>query len=122
MSESIRHLGNVSRAYEVKADTADEVYTSAANADATHKHQHAKTVLIFKESGERMSQGEAETRADADDRIAELYRDKVVSKAKAEALKAKLIQMREQQANGRTAVVDERGVDESHARGDGGRP
>jgi hypothetical protein len=120
MNESLRRLGDVSRAYDLKADTADEVYTAAAEADATHKHAHAKAVLEFKESGERMSQGEAEARADADDHIAGLYRDKVVTKAKAEALKAKLVQMREQQANGRTAVVDERAVDEGHARGSGG--
>lgn len=121
MSESIRHLGNVSRDYQIKADTADEIYTAAAEADAAHKHAHAKAVLQFKESGERMSQGEAETRADADDGVAELYRDKVVTKAKAEALKAKLTQLREQNANGRTAVVDERGVDDLHARGYGGQ-
>jgi hypothetical protein len=120
VSESVNRLGEVSRAYDLKANTADEVYTAAAEAEATHKHEHAKAVLRFKESGERMSQGEAETRADADDEIAKLYRDKVVTKAKAEALKAKLTQMREQQANGRTAVVDERGVDEGHARGYGG--
>jgi hypothetical protein len=121
MSESIRHLGNVSRAYELKADAADEVYTEAAEADANHKYAHARAVLLFKESGERMSQGEAETRADADDEVARLYREKVVTRAKADALKAKLTQMREQQANVRTAVVDERGVDEGHARGYGGQ-
>lgn len=120
MSESVRHLGIVSRAYDLKADTAEEVYTAAGEADAEYKHRHAKAVLAFKESGERMSQAEAECRADADDDIAALYRDKMVTRAKADALKVKLAQMREQQANGRTAVVDERGVDEGHARGYGG--
>ena len=119
MSESLRRLGYADREYDVKANSADEVYTAAAEADANHKHAHAKAVLMFKESGERMSQGEAETRADADDEVARLYREKVVTRAKADALKAKLAQLREQQANCRTAAVDERGVDESHTRGYG---
>lgn len=119
MSEAIRHLGDVDHQYDIKANSADEVYTAAAEADANHKYAHARAVLCFKESGDRMSQGEAETRADADDDVARLYREKVVTRAKADALKAKLTQMREQQANCRTAAVDERGVDESHTRGYG---
>lgn len=119
MSESLWRLGYADQEYDVKASSADEVYTAAAEADANHKYAHARAVLQFKESGERMSQGEAETRADADDDVARLYREKVVTRAKADALKAKLTQLREKQANCRTAAVDERGVDESHARGYG---
>lgn len=117
MNESLRRLGDVSRFYEQKADSAEKVYVDAAEADATYKHERAKAVLRHKGSGGPMSQGEAETRADADDQIYQFHRDKVVLSAKAEALKAKLVQLKEQNANGRTATVDERKVDEFHAQG-----
>lgn len=117
MSESLRRLGDVSRFYEQKADECEAVYTAAARAESAYKHERAKTVIRFKESGERMSVAEAETRADADEAVAQLYQDRLVKAAQADALKAKLSQLREQVAVGRTAVVDERAADQFHARG-----
>lgn len=121
MSESIRRLGDVSRLYETKADECEQVYTDAARAESAYKHERAKAVIRFKESGERMSVAEAETRADASDEIAALYQARLVNAARADALKAKLAQLREQVAVGRTAVVDERAADQFHARGYGGQ-
>lgn len=121
MSESIRRLGDVSRLYETKADECEQVYTDAARAESAYRHERAKAVLRHKESGERMSVAEAETRADADESVAQLYQDRLVKVAKADALKAKLSQLREQVAVGRTAVVDERAADQFHARGYGGQ-
>lgn len=121
MSESIRRLGDVSRLYEMKADECEAVYTAAARAESAYKHERAKAVLRHKESGERMSVAEAETRADADESVAQLYQDRLVKTAQADALKAKLSQLREQVAVGRTAVVDERAADQFHARGYGGQ-
>lgn len=118
--ESRSRLGEVSREYQEKADSADQVYGAAARAEAGYKKARAKAVLRFKTDAERMSQAEAETRADADDEVARLHETYLVAKAAADALKAKLTQLREQNANGRTAVVDERGVDELHGRGYGG--
>lgn len=121
LSESLRRLGQVSHLYETLASSANEIYTDAARADATHRHQRARLIVRTKaEADFRMSHAEAETRADTDDLIAELHLKKVVTNAAMEALKEKLRQMREQVATGRTAVVDERGVDQIHGRGIGG--
>lgn len=120
MNEALQHLRAVSLEYESKASDATKVYTAAARAEAVYKRERAKASLRFKESGERMSVAEAELRADADDNVARLYEDRLVLAATAAAHKDKLIQLREQNANGRTAVVDERAGDEIHARGHSG--
>lgn len=120
MNEALQRLGAVSRKYETKASEATDVYVAAARAEAAYKREHAKAALRFKESGERMSVAEAELRADADDGVSRLYEERLVLAATAEGHKHKLIQLREQNANGRTAVVDERASDEIHARGYGG--
>lgn len=121
LSESLRRLGDVSREYEALANTANEVYTDAARAEATHRYERAKAMLRAKAGADfKMSIAEAETRADADDTVAELYQTRLVTAAGADALKAKLAQLREQVATGRTAVVDERAGDQFHARGYGG--
>jgi hypothetical protein len=120
MSEAVRRMGEVSREYELRADSAEQVYTDAARAEAAYKHQRARAVLRHKLSGDRMSVAEAEIRADAQDDIAELHQRRLTTQAASDALKAKLTQMREQNANGRTAVVDERAVDTIHARGHSG--
>jgi hypothetical protein len=113
-------MGEVSREYELKANSAEQVYTDAARAEASYKNERAKAVLKHKLSGERMSVAEAELRADAQDDIAELLQNRLVKSAVADALKAKLMQLREQVAVGRTAVVDERAADQFHSRGYGG--
>lgn len=120
MSDAVRRMGEVSREYELKANSAEQVYTDAARAEASYKNERAKAVLKHKLSGERMSVAEAELRADAQDDIAELLQNRLVKSAVADALKAKLMQLREQVAVGRTAVVDERAADQFHSRGYGG--
>lgn len=122
MNEALQRLGVVSREYELMATDAKEIYVAAAKAEAAYKRERAKAALRLKESGERMSVAEAELRADADDKVAALYEERLIASATAEAHKHKLIQLREQNANGRTAVVDERANDEIHARGYGGTP
>jgi hypothetical protein len=122
VSESVRRLGEVSREYELKANSAEQVYEAAARAEATHKNVRAKAVLKHKMTGDCRSVAEAEMRADAQDDVCELLQTRLVKAAAADALKAKLTQLREQVATGRTAVVDERAGDQFHARGYGGAP
>lgn len=122
MSEAAQHLGKVSREYELRAISAADVYTEAARAEAAYKNERAKAVYRHKMSGDRMSVAEAELRADAQDDICELLQARLVKAAAADGLKARLTQLREQNANGRTAVVDERAADQFHANGYGGAP
>lgn len=111
------HLGAVSRAYEIAADEYRGIARSAAIAEAAHKAARAKAILRHKADAGRMSHAEAETRAEADDEIAGLYQERLITAALADSAREKLRQLREQVATGRTAVASERAVDQFHAQG-----
>lgn len=114
----LQRLGVVSRQYERLADEYRQVALDAAAAEAAHKSARAKAILRFKAStAERISHAEAETRAEADDEIGELYLRRLSTAAVAESHRAKLHQLREQVATGRTAVASERTADQFHAQG-----
>lgn len=112
---ALGRLGAVSRAYEMAADEYRGIAERAAIAEAAHKAARAKAILKFKAAGERVSHAEAETRAEAEDQIADLFRERLIAAALADSAREKLRQLREQQANGRTAVASEREVDKIHA-------
>lgn len=113
---ALRRLGEVSRAYEIAAGEYRDIAVRAAEAEAAHKAARAKAILKAKASEtERISHAEAEARAEADDVIAGLYRERLISSALADSHREKLRQLREQVATGRTAVASEREVDRIHA-------
>lgn len=114
---AIDRLGDVSRQYEQMANTYRDVTLDAAAAEAAHKTARAKAILRAKSGEERVSHAEAETRAEADDAIADLYLRRLTTAALAESHRAKLHQLREQVATGRTAVASERAADQFHAEG-----
>lgn len=114
------HLSAVSLEYQRWADDYRDVATAAARAKAVYTTQRAKAVLRLKAGAERMSVAEAETRADADDEIAELNQTRLVSEAVADAHREKLRQLRERIATGRTYAATEREIDRMHAAGHGG--
>lgn len=123
MSDALRHLGKVSRAYEEKANEWCIVCDEYAEAKAAFTEQRA----IFKVNArfnakpeDKLSDVELESRAHADPKIASLYLTYLQKEAKKDALKKKLEQMQEQQANGRTAVVEERKSNEIHSSGASG--
>lgn len=116
----IRHLGEVSREYQIKADEYRDVATAAAENEAAYKSTRARVALRFKDSGDCRSMTEAEARADADENVAALLRDRLVSAAIADAHREKLRQLREQVASGRTYVASERELDRMHGDGHGG--
>jgi hypothetical protein len=113
----LERLGEVSRAYEAMADAYQAVLLGAAAAEAAHKTARAKAILRFKADGERVSHAEAESRAEADDEVARLYLERLTTAAVAESHREKLRQLREQVANGRTAVASDRAADQHHAAG-----
>jgi hypothetical protein len=115
---ALRRLGEVSRAYEIAAGEYRDIAVHAAEAEAAHKSARARAILKAKASEtERISHAEAETRAEADDTIASLYRDRLIASAMADSHREKLRQLREQVATGRTAVASDREVDKLHAHG-----
>ena len=109
-------LGAVSRAYELAVDAYRQIALDAAAAEAEHKTARAKAILREKARDDvRMSQAEAEARAEADDDIAALYMRRMTTAAVADSHREKLRQLREQVATGRTAVASERLQDQLHA-------
>ena len=114
---ALTRLGEVSRAYELAADEYRPVVVAAAEAEAAHRSEKAKAILRFKALDDCRSHAEAEARADADELIGDLYRQRLVTAAVADSHKAKLAQLREQVATGRTRVTSEREVDRIHAGG-----
>lgn len=116
MTDSLAHLGNVSRAYQIKAGEYEVVLVAAAKAEAAHKSARARAILSAMAEG-GVSHAKAETIAEADEDVATLYQDRLVTQAMAEAHRAQLLQLREQVANGRTFVASAREVDKMHAEG-----
>ena len=115
---AIRRLGEVSRAYELAADEYRAIALRAAEAEAAHKSARARMILQVKaRETERISHAEAEARAEADEEIAGLYRNRLITAALQDSHREKLRQLREQVATGRTAVTSEREIDKIHAGG-----
>jgi hypothetical protein len=113
---ALARLGEVSREYQSMADAYRDVAVAAAEAEAAHKAGRARAILREKARDDvRMSHAEAEARAEADEHIADLYRQRLVTAAIAESHREKLRQLREQVATGRTAVASERETDRIHA-------
>lgn len=117
----LQRLTSYALAYEKAADEYKELALQAAACEAEHKAARAKAILRFKarvEQGkQRMSQAEAESMAEADDTVADLYMARLTSAAVAEAHKQKLFQLREMVSAARTVVASERTADSFHAGG-----
>ncbi len=114
---AIHRLGQVSTEYERMAQQYGEIAVAAANSEADHKRERAKAILKAKASEERMSHAEAEARAEADEKVSELYRDRLVKAAQADAHRERLRQLKEQVAVGRSYVVADREADRLHSSG-----
>lgn len=117
---ALERLGAVSRSYELAVNEYGPLAVTAAKAEAAYRVAKAKAVLAAKAGPERTSVAEAEARADADDNIANLLQERLIAAALADAHKAKLAQLREQVATGRTLAASERAVDVIHAQGTSG--
>lgn len=119
MADSLTRLGAVSRQYQQAAQAFEGVLVAAAEAEAEHKATRAQRILRAMAGEERISHAKAETVAEADEQVAALYRQRLITQAKADAHRAQLQQLREQVANGRTFAASEREVDRMHAEGQG---
>lgn len=117
ISEALRRLGAVSAEYERLARDYGQVADVAARAEAEHRKERAKAIVWHKTSAEKVSMAEAETRAEADDNVSRLYLERLVSAAASDAARAKLHQLREQVAVGRSFAAAEREADRITATG-----
>lgn len=98
-----------------------EVYTDFALAKGEFTKQKAKFKLIEKSHAEgKVSDAELETRAHADDRIADLYQAYLNAEAMERSYKEKLWELKEASASWRMEAARERDLDRLHAEGVGG--
>ncbi len=117
---AVRRLGEVSREYEALATDYAALAREAANAEAEHKRAKARHMVTARAEDPKLSAAWAETTADADEAVAALLSDRLLSAAVADAARAKLNQLREAVAVGRSVLVAERTADSIHASGTGG--
>lgn len=97
-------------------------YKSAATTTATAKGEFTKKKAQFKlkeksRAEGKISDAELETRAHADDEIADLYQAYLNSDALEKSYKAKLDELKEASANWRMETAKERDIDKMHAQG-----
>lgn len=117
ISDALRRLGTVSAEYATRAEEYAGIADEAARAEAEHRKERAKAIVWHKTSAEKISMAEAETRAEADENVSRLYLDRLVKAAAADAARARLHQLKEQTAVGRSFAAAERFGDELHAKG-----
>lgn len=115
MSDAMRQLGVVSRRYEEMAVEYRPVAITAAEAEADYRR--IKAVTMLKATADGASAAKAEIIADADDEVSAACFAYKTSAAIADAHRARLSQLREQVAVGRSVMVAEREADKLHAGG-----
>ena len=114
----IQRLGELSREYERRANAYADVARDAAGNEARYRMLKAQTMLAATQDG--ASAAKAEIIADANPQVAQACWDYKVSAAVADSARAKLSQLREAVATGRSVLVNERESDRVHAQGMGG--
>jgi hypothetical protein len=119
MSEALRRLGEVSRTYEALAQDYARILEEAAHAEADYKRARGRFIVTARFEDPKASVAFIDAQVDADDDLAGLLRQRLVTQSAAEAAKARLQQLREQVANGRTAVATERESDRIHSTSTG---
>lgn len=73
-----------------------------------YKHQRAKFITAYKANNPGTSQAAAETAADADDALHQLYLERLLAESETDSCKDKLVWFRSQADALRSAKVDER--------------
>ena len=121
MSSTIDRLVSYALAYERAANEFQALAVEAASSEAEHKAERAKAILRYKadatKRGNRVSHAEAETAAEADDTVADLYMARLTSAAVADSARQRLFQLREMVGVARTVVASDRAADMHHASG-----
>lgn len=118
MTTPIQQLGRVSRAYEALATEYAQICEDAATDEAGYRK--TKALHMTRSMADGASAAKAETLADADDEVSQACLAYKLSAAKVAATAAKLRQLHEQVAVGRSVLVSDREQDRIHASGTGG--
>ncbi len=111
----MEHYAAISREYSVRAQAFGELAEAAARAEGVAKHEKAKFKVRLRDTGEVRADADAETRAEADDRIAGLLQARLLTAATRDAAAERLRQLRAQIEFGRSVISQEREVDRLEA-------
>ncbi len=103
----------------MRAQAFGELAEAAARAEGVAKHEKAKFKVRLRDLGDVRSDADADTRAEADDRIADLLQARLLTAATRDAAAERLRQLRAQLEFGRTVVAGEREADRLHASSGG---
>lgn len=117
LGPTLRHLADTARRYQQAAAEYGPLLQAAAQAEADYKRDRAKLMLRCRDSGEVRSVAEAEMRADADDHVAGLLQQRLLTRAVADSHLEMLRQLRTQVEAVRSYVATEREADRHHAQG-----
>lgn len=117
LAPTLRRLADTALAYQQAAVEYGPILQAAAQAEADYKRERAKLMLRARDSGDVRSMSEAEMRADADDRIADLLQQRLLTRAVADSHLEMLRQLRTQVEAVRSYVASEREADRHHAAG-----
>jgi hypothetical protein len=112
---AIQQLGAVSRTYEATAQSFADIALAAAQAEANYRK--VKAVYKLRAMVDGASAVKAEAMADADDDVSAACLAYKTSGAVADSTRARLAQLREQVAVGRSVLVNDRESDRVHAQG-----
>jgi hypothetical protein len=103
-----------------KASEYEEATTRRAQADVEYRQARAKRILLARSEGAK-SIAEAETVADADDAIAALRLQHLVTEGVCDGLTKSMIALRERIGFGRSRMANEREVDKHLSSAHGGQ-
>lgn len=93
---------------------------AAATAEADHKRERARFIVAARATDPKLSAAQAETQAEADDTISELYLERLGNAALAEATKHRLFMLRSNADALRSERVDEREAAKLYSEAPGG--
>lgn len=93
---------------------------AAATAEADHKRERARFIVSARAADPKLSAAQAETQAEADDTISELYLERLGNAALAEATKHRLFMLRSNADALRSERVDEREANKLYSEAPGG--
>lgn len=113
MNELFVEWNNVTKQYK-------QELIAAATAESDHKRERARFIVAARASDPKLSAAQAETQAEADDQISELYLERLGNAALAEATKHRLFMLRSNADALRSERVDERESNRLYTEAPGG--
>jgi hypothetical protein len=122
LGPTLRHLAEMTARYRDAAFAYGPILKAAGQAEAAHKKARAQFMVRLRDSGGARSVAEAEMHAEADEHIADLHQQRLLTRGVADSHYEMLRQLRTEVEAIRSYVATEREADRHHAAGYHGAP